>query len=169
MSEQQLIAAVRADWGQVVCNGGPPCFHLDGNRFCLRAERWTGHGTSDHPFVSLAELLRHFMEDRDAERTRGRMLSTCCEHTEAALAEAQREIGYAQTERDDEFERARQIALRADKSEAALAAQRQQVLALREWLNDPYNRCEYPEWADGVLEQMDALGLTADAPPQEGQ
>jgi len=45
------------DWGQVVCNGGPPCFFIEDGRFCLRAERWHGPGT-DHPFVSLAALFR---------------------------------------------------------------------------------------------------------------
>jgi hypothetical protein len=49
-------AARNADWGQVVMNGGPPCFHVDPYGFCLRAERWAGHGDS-HPFVSLADLL----------------------------------------------------------------------------------------------------------------
>ena len=57
-----LCAAVCADWKQVVLNGGPPCFHLsEAGRFCLRAERWMGHGTDkqrhDHAFVSLADLL----------------------------------------------------------------------------------------------------------------
>jgi len=49
--------AKNADWGQVVANGGPPCFaYLDG-KFCLRAERWAGHGKAHHHFVSLAQLL----------------------------------------------------------------------------------------------------------------
>lgn len=55
MSEQ-IKAAEQADWGQVVRNGGPPCFHIEDGRFCLRAERWGGHG-SYHAFVSLAGLL----------------------------------------------------------------------------------------------------------------
>lgn len=76
-----------ADWGQVVANGGPPCFHADGNRFCLRAQRWGGHEhNSAHAFVSLAELLQQLTDERDAERTRGRMLSVCCEVAESALA-----------------------------------------------------------------------------------
>jgi hypothetical protein len=58
---QPLInAAQNADWVQVVFNGGPPCFHLeDEERFCLRAQRWDGHGNAavGHPFVSLAELI----------------------------------------------------------------------------------------------------------------
>jgi hypothetical protein len=57
-----LQAAERADWGQVVANGGPPCFHLDDDgSFCLRAERWQGHTQRDrwpeHRFVSLRALL----------------------------------------------------------------------------------------------------------------
>ena len=53
-----IAAAERADWVQVVLNGGPPCFELDGGKFCLRAERWAGHdGGGFHAFVSLAELL----------------------------------------------------------------------------------------------------------------
>lgn len=58
-----LMAANVADWGQVVANGGPPCFHVETGRFCLRAERWMGHGedtagnTFDHKFVSLYGLL----------------------------------------------------------------------------------------------------------------
>jgi hypothetical protein len=57
-----LQAAERADWGQVVANGGPPCFHLEGDgTFCLRAERWQGHTQRDrwpeHRFVSLRALL----------------------------------------------------------------------------------------------------------------
>lgn len=59
MTEQETAlrrAAEQADWTQVVLNGGPPCFHLEGDRFCLRAERWPGHG-DDHEFVSLAAIL----------------------------------------------------------------------------------------------------------------
>lgn len=53
-----LLAAERADWGQVVANGGPPCFHLENGRFCLRAEPWPGHGEPGfHEFVSLRDLL----------------------------------------------------------------------------------------------------------------
>jgi hypothetical protein len=50
-------AAEQMDWQQVVLNGGPPCFHLEDNRFCGRAKRWAGHEDM-HNFVSLAELLR---------------------------------------------------------------------------------------------------------------
>lgn len=56
-TEALIAAAKQADWGQVVSNGGPPCFHLmDYGRLCLRAERWPGH-PADHPFVSIADLL----------------------------------------------------------------------------------------------------------------
>ncbi len=60
----ELIKAARdADWMQVVLNQGPPCFHLEDGRFCLRAERWDGHKTIGgsgpiHEFVSLESLLR---------------------------------------------------------------------------------------------------------------
>lgn len=66
-----LRAAVRADWQQVVLNGGPPCFYLltEGGdaRFCLCAERWMGHG-SHHPFVPLATLLEVLALPGDALR-----------------------------------------------------------------------------------------------------
>jgi hypothetical protein len=55
-----LSAAHNADWGQVVLNQGPPCFHLENDRFCLRAERWPGHGkkpTDVHAFVSFFGLI----------------------------------------------------------------------------------------------------------------
>jgi hypothetical protein len=54
-----MEAAQEADWQQVALNGGPPCFHLEGNvvpRLCLRARRWAGHDT-DHTYVSLGDLL----------------------------------------------------------------------------------------------------------------
>lgn len=56
----ELIAAATAtDWGQVITNGGPPCFYFDGPNFCLRARRWAGHNREslDHKFVPLDELL----------------------------------------------------------------------------------------------------------------
>jgi hypothetical protein len=60
--DRLVEAAKRADWMQVVLNQGPPCFHLeDKGNFCLRAERWAGHGVGEwpmHKFVSLADLLR---------------------------------------------------------------------------------------------------------------
>lgn len=55
-----INAAIMADWGQVVANGGPPCFHLEDGGFCLRAKRWNGHGADSarmHPYVSLDQLL----------------------------------------------------------------------------------------------------------------
>lgn len=64
MDEQDRLreACVNADWMQVVLNGGPPCFHLEGAKFCLRAERWDGHETFPgddigHSFVSLSDLM----------------------------------------------------------------------------------------------------------------
>lgn len=58
------VAAKMIDWGQVVANGGPPCFHLEGQTFCLRAQRWEGHvpvpGKEFHAFISLDYMLvRH--------------------------------------------------------------------------------------------------------------
>jgi hypothetical protein len=44
------------DWQQVVMNGGPPYFFVEGGRFCLRAERWAGHPIY-HRHVSLADLI----------------------------------------------------------------------------------------------------------------
>lgn len=62
-SARLLEAAKNADWQQVVFNGGPPCFHLEDRRFCLRAERWDGHKTIGgsgpiHEYISLESLLR---------------------------------------------------------------------------------------------------------------
>lgn len=53
-------AALNMDWGQVVANGGPPCFHLDDDgSFCGRAERWDGHGRKEfHEYRPLSTLLR---------------------------------------------------------------------------------------------------------------
>jgi hypothetical protein len=64
---QILLAAKTPDWEQVLGNGGPPCFHVEGNRFCFRAERWDGHhriGGSGaiHKFVSLENLLREIVK-----------------------------------------------------------------------------------------------------------
>lgn len=58
LEKARETAARNMDWGQVVCNGGPPCFHLeDGdNRFCGRAERWAGHDTF-HKFTPLDEVI----------------------------------------------------------------------------------------------------------------
>lgn len=66
-SKSKLInAATKMDWGQVVANGGPPCFHYehDSRSFCGRAQRWDGHRVDktypcDHTFVSFADLLKH--------------------------------------------------------------------------------------------------------------
>jgi hypothetical protein len=67
--EDYMVAASAADWGQVVCNGGPPCFHLEGQKFCLRAQRWAGH---DHPkefhaFVPFNQLLDRLAADAAIE------------------------------------------------------------------------------------------------------
>lgn len=69
-SARLLEAAKNADWQQVVFNGGPPCFHLEDGRFCLRAERWDGHKTIGgsgpiHEYVSLESLLRSVTPPND--------------------------------------------------------------------------------------------------------
>ena len=53
-------AAKDADWMQVVLNQGPPCFHLEDGRFCLRAQRWHDEIAEKvcHKYVSLEALLR---------------------------------------------------------------------------------------------------------------
>ena len=62
-AKKVIKAAEKMAWGQVVCNGGPPCFAVmkDG-RFCGRAERWFGHDIKEcpkagHSFISLAEIM----------------------------------------------------------------------------------------------------------------
>jgi hypothetical protein len=76
-------AAKNADWMQVVLNGGPPCFHYErvDQRFCLRAERWLGHGKDDrlhdHEFVSLADLLTGMVEGGAAPVSASGEIETC--------------------------------------------------------------------------------------------
>ena len=65
-AEKYLLEAAKcADWGQVLANGGPPCFHFeeDRRRFCLRAERWEGHGVM-HKYSSLADLMANIFEQK---------------------------------------------------------------------------------------------------------
>ena len=63
-----LLACERADWMQVVLNGGPPCFHLEGAKFCLRARAWIGHDRPRfHAYVSLRELLSTALEKGEAQ------------------------------------------------------------------------------------------------------
>lgn len=51
-------AASAMDWGQVVANGGPPCFHIENGGFCGRAGRWEGHKNGiDHAYIPLDILL----------------------------------------------------------------------------------------------------------------
>jgi len=56
-------ALTNIDWGQVIANGGPPCFYIEHGQFCLRAERWEGHGGVLHDYVSLADLLHGMRYD----------------------------------------------------------------------------------------------------------
>jgi len=49
-------AASVADWQQVQLNGGPPCFHIEDGRFCLRAQWWEGHKYF-HAAVTLADAI----------------------------------------------------------------------------------------------------------------
>lgn len=56
-----LHALQNIDWGQVAMHCGSPCFHVEKNgRFCMRSERWEGHGfdTHDHDFVPLEDMVR---------------------------------------------------------------------------------------------------------------
>ncbi len=65
MMPQKALANI--DWGQVVANGGPPCFHVEDGRFCLRAERWDGHrAVGFHSYVSLEAAWSNQLE-RNAE------------------------------------------------------------------------------------------------------
>jgi len=66
-----MDAAKNMDWGQVVCNGGPPCFHVEGGKFCGAAERWAGHRNAEvHKFIPLSDLIeflqRHWEESQKA-------------------------------------------------------------------------------------------------------
>jgi hypothetical protein len=66
MAAQLAEALKDIDWQQVVLNGGPPCFHIENGRFCLRAERWMGHHTSGfHEYVTLPELFTAVTKERD--------------------------------------------------------------------------------------------------------
>ncbi len=68
VSDTLDLALTNIDWGQVVSNGGPPCFHLeDDGRFCLRAERWIGHEEVFHQFVSLRTFI-FLQRAEEAER-----------------------------------------------------------------------------------------------------
>lgn len=63
INKSAMSAAMSADWGQVIQNGGPPCFHVEGERFCFRAKRWEGHKQDQkwepiHKFVPLVELIK---------------------------------------------------------------------------------------------------------------
>lgn len=50
--------AATMDWGQVVANGGPPCFFVEGSQYCGRAKRWGGHGNpAFHDYISLEALI----------------------------------------------------------------------------------------------------------------
>lgn len=66
------------DWQQVVLNGGPPCFAVDGNRYCGRAKRWQGHGP-DHSYVSLDDLLSALKEELSAARGEINAMRDCFE------------------------------------------------------------------------------------------
>jgi hypothetical protein len=51
-------ALANIDWGQVVANGGPPCFYIEDGHFCFRAKRWDGHrAIGFHKYLSLEDLL----------------------------------------------------------------------------------------------------------------
>lgn len=74
-------AVVNIDWGQVLSNGGPPCFYLEApDKFCLRAQRWAGHG-ADHKYISLQQVLRSL--ERDKSELLRRLKIMCREWREA--------------------------------------------------------------------------------------
>lgn len=160
-------AAKNADWVQVVLNGGPPCFHLeeDRSRFCLRAERWDGHGAADHPFVSLADLFSADAtalaqaEQLAAARWEWEIVERLmrqhnewkakAEKAEAALAKAEQEQDWAYERlRDaacapgvgesfrDCIEQSAQIIERARAAEAEASACRADLVAARTELRD---------------------------------
>jgi hypothetical protein len=62
LGAQELIKFAQGmDWGQVVANGGPPCFYVENNKFCGRAKRWQGHCVAGfHNFISLPQLLKAY-------------------------------------------------------------------------------------------------------------
>jgi len=61
------VAIPVMDWGQVVANGGPPCFYAEGPQFCGRAERWAGHGNpAFHEYVSLGDYT-HALREQNAK------------------------------------------------------------------------------------------------------
>ncbi len=64
VTRELLDACQQADWGQVLANGGPPCFHLmDEGTLCLRAERWQGHGVKGfHDYKPLHALIHELLE-----------------------------------------------------------------------------------------------------------
>lgn len=62
-----LRAAQNMDWTQIVLNGGPPCFHLEGDKFCGRAERWDGHDCH-HKFISLENLLEKVFKKQENDK-----------------------------------------------------------------------------------------------------
>lgn len=65
--EAILGACTIVDWGQVLANGGPPCFHLmaEGD-LCLRAKSWPGHGVKGfHDFVPLYEFARQLLDSQE--------------------------------------------------------------------------------------------------------
>jgi len=65
-SAELVKAAREMDWQQVVLNGGPPCFYLEGEKFCERAQRWAGHDLTElvagicHKYVPLDDLLEAY-------------------------------------------------------------------------------------------------------------
>lgn len=82
LSDKMLSAAKNMDWQQVVLNGGPPCFHLEGGSFCGRARRWAGHDDL-HKYVPLDDLIQHLL-------TRAQNAETKC--AEAGFSKAFAEI-----------------------------------------------------------------------------
>lgn len=95
--QELLEAAKGADWMQVVLNYGPPCFHYeaDRGRFCLRAQRWTGHVDGgeypEHTFISLDALLLSLVSSLMQERETLRRLAKEATNGWACYARTNRE------------------------------------------------------------------------------
>ncbi len=89
--EQLAEAAKNMDWIQVVLNGGPPCFYLENDGFCGRAERWEGHGGL-HPFVSLFDLCQKVREQQRQKPCPKCGVKTCLDLGASSLQQSMKEL-----------------------------------------------------------------------------
>lgn len=137
-----LAAAKLADWEQVRQNGGPPCFHIAGGRFCLRAQRWDGHD-DDHRFTTLAEALQPVPAAED--------LHAMLQAAVLGKAAAERRLAIVLSERD-QFRRLYDdaVALSRQNHGAALGFQERAIKAEAD-LADALGPCK------DCLEKSDAI------------